>query len=138
MKPSKRPAKGRSRTSRPRRGPAKKEKERPDVERPAAPLVDQPGGGPRLSAGDVDADWQRAESTGEEAVGGSVATPDQDVVDEIGRALGVEQESEAEVTTSDEILRRRDRFRWHLDRDAEARERQAEEQRDAEKEEGAG
>jgi hypothetical protein len=65
-------------------------------------------------------------------VGGSVATPDQDVVDEIGRALGVEQESEAEVTTSDEILRRRDRFRWHLERDAEAQEREEEARRDAE------
>ncbi len=74
--------------------------------------------GPALSGGDVDADWQRAHDSGDEAVGGSVATPDQDVVDEIGRALGVEQESDAEVRTSDEILRRRDRFRWHLERDA--------------------
>ncbi|HET7876338.1 MAG TPA: DUF6335 family protein, partial [Methylomirabilota bacterium] len=32
------------------------------------------------SGGDVDADWQAAQSTGEETVGGSVATPDQDVV----------------------------------------------------------
>jgi hypothetical protein len=47
-----------------------------------------------------------------------VATPGQDVVDELGRALGVEQESDAEVRTSGEILRRRDRFRWHLERDA--------------------
>jgi CBS domain-containing protein len=37
---------------------------------------------PALSGGDVDADWQRAHDSGEEAVGGSVATPDQDVVDE--------------------------------------------------------
>jgi hypothetical protein len=51
-------------------------------------------------------------------VGGSVATPDQDVVDEIGHALGVEQASDAEVRTSDEILRNRDRFRWHLEREA--------------------
>jgi hypothetical protein len=80
----------------------------------------------------VDADWARAESSGEETVGGSVATPDQDVVDEIGRALGVEQESEAEVTTSDEILRRRDRFRWHLERDAETREREVEAREEAE------
>jgi hypothetical protein len=72
-----------------------------------------------LTGGDVDADQQRARDAGDEAVGGSVATPDQDVVDEIGRALGVEQASEDEVTTSEEILRRRDRFRWHLDRDAE-------------------
>jgi hypothetical protein len=73
---------------------------------------------PRLTAGDVDADWQGASATGEESVGGSVATPDQDVVDEIGRALGVEQAADAPVHTSDEILRARDRLRWHLERDA--------------------
>jgi len=56
----------------------------------------------------------------------------QDVVDEIGRALGVEQEPEAEVGTSEEILRRRDRFRWHLERDAETRERREEDRRDCE------
>jgi hypothetical protein len=39
-------------------------------------------------------------------------------VDEIGHALGVEQASDAEVRTSDEILRNRDRFRWHLEREA--------------------
>ena len=73
---------------------------------------------PRLTGGDVDADWTTAYSSGEESVGGSVATPDQDIVDEIGRALGVEQEADAPVRTSDEILRGRDRFRWHLERDA--------------------
>lgn len=73
---------------------------------------------PALSGGDVDADWMRAHLSGEEAVGGSVATPDQDVVDEIGRALGVEQAPDAEVLTSEEILRKRDRFRWHLEREA--------------------
>jgi len=73
---------------------------------------------PRLTGGDVDADWTAAYSSGEEAVGGSVATPDQDIVDEIGRALGVEQDADAPVRTSDEILRARDRFRWHLERDA--------------------
>ena len=74
--------------------------------------------GPVLTGGDLDADWMRAYSSGEEAVGGSVATPGQDVVDEIGRALGVEQESDAPVRTSGEILRERDRFRWHLEREA--------------------
>ena len=73
---------------------------------------------PRLTGGDIDADWQAAYSSGEESVGGSVATPDQDIVDEIGRALGVEQEADAPVRTSDEILRERDRFRWHLERNA--------------------
>jgi len=73
---------------------------------------------PRLTGGDIGADWQAAYSSGEESVGGSVATPDQDIVDEIGRALGVEQEIDAPVRASDEILRARDRLRWHLERDA--------------------
>jgi uncharacterized protein DUF6335 len=76
------------------------------------------GSSPLLTGGDVDADWQRAGSTGEEAVGGSAPTPDQDVVDEIGRALGVEQDSSAEVVTSGEILRARDRDYWRLEREA--------------------
>ena len=65
-----------------------------------------------LTGGDVDADWQRAWDSGDEAVGGSTATPDQDIVDEIGRALGVEQAPDAEVRTSREILSERDRHRW--------------------------
>lgn len=55
-----------------------------------------------LSGGDLDADWRRAHDGGDEAVGGSAATPDQDVVDEIGRALGVPQAEEAELLTSAE------------------------------------
>jgi hypothetical protein len=78
--------------------------------------------GPALSGGDLDADWRRAHDGGDEAVGGSVATPDQDVVDEIGRALGVAQDADAELRTSDETLRARDRFRWHLEREAADRE----------------
>jgi hypothetical protein len=74
--------------------------------------------GPGLTGGDLDADWMGAWSSGEEAVGGSVATPDQDVVDEIGHALGVDQPADAPVRTSGEILSERDRFRWHLEREA--------------------
>jgi hypothetical protein len=70
---------------------------------------------PVLTGGDVDADWVGAESAGDEAVGGSTATPDQDVVDELGRALGVEQDSDAEVQMSGDILRERDRLRWRLE-----------------------
>lgn len=81
-------------------------------------VASHPEGGPTLSGGDVDADWIGAYASGDEAVGGSVATPDQDVVDELGRALGVEQPADAEVWTSDEMLRRRDRLRWHLEREA--------------------
>lgn len=70
----------------------------------------------------MDADWLQAHLYGEEAVGGSAATPDQDVVDEIGRALGVEQGLDAEVRSFDEVMRWRDRRRWALEEDAAAEE----------------
>lgn len=73
---------------------------------------------PRLTGGDVDADWTQAHLSGEEAVGGSVATPDQDVVDELGRALGVEQDADAEVPDLDAVLRDRDRRRWQYEEEA--------------------
>jgi len=75
--------------------------------------------GPALSGGDVDADWQDAETSGEETVGGTVATPDQDVVDDIGRALGVEQSPSAPVIPMEDILHDRDRRRWELERRAD-------------------
>ena len=75
--------------------------------------------GPAASAGDMDADWQRAQSSGEEAVGGSVSTPDQDVVDEIGHALGVEQPMQAPLRSSGEILEDRDQRYWDLERRAD-------------------
>jgi hypothetical protein len=50
-------------------------------------------------------------------VGGSVVTPDQDVVDELARALGVEQDANAEVRTAGEILRERDAHRWQQESD---------------------
>ena len=80
---------------------------------------------PRLTGGDVDADWHGAYANGDEAVGGSTATPDQDVVDELGEALGVPQAQDAEVLTSGDILKARDRHRWHLERDAALREERA-------------
>jgi hypothetical protein len=69
---------------------------------------------PALTAGDVDADWSAAESSGDEAPGGDNPTPDQDVVDEIGRALGVEYDDDQELQGGDEIAER-DRHRWELD-----------------------
>jgi len=81
-------------------------------------VIEQHETGPAASAGDIDADWQRAQSSGEEAVGGSVSTPDQDVVDEIGHALGVEQAPQAPLRTTEEILEDRDRRYWDLERRA--------------------
>lgn len=71
---------------------------------------------PVLTGGDIDADWQEAEDSGEETPGGHVATPDQDNVDEIGRAVGMELQDNQELHTHAEILEKRDRHRWELDR----------------------
>lgn len=68
---------------------------------------------PALTAGDVDADWASAESIGDEAPGGDNPTPDQDVVDDIGRALGVEYDDDEELQGGAEI-EERDRHRWEL------------------------
>lgn len=69
---------------------------------------------PALTSGDVDADWESAEAIGDEAPGGDNPTPDQDVVDDIGRALGVEYEDDEELQGGAEISDR-DRHRWELD-----------------------
>jgi hypothetical protein len=69
---------------------------------------------PEITAGDVDADWQEAYSVGDEAPGGDNPTPDQDRVDDIGRALGIEYEDSEELKAADKITER-DRHRWELD-----------------------
>ncbi len=71
-------------------------------------------GGAAITAGDVDADWQSAESVGDEAPGGDNPTPDQDRVDDIGRALGVEYADDEELQGGAEIADR-DLNRWELD-----------------------
>ena len=82
---------------------------RSDQERAADALLrGEPAASPRLTGGDVDADWRRAASSGEEAVGGSVVTPDQDVVDELGEALGVPRAPEESFRPSSELLEARD------------------------------
>ena len=68
---------------------------------------------PKLSGGDLDADWQSANQAGEETVGGSVATPDQDRVDELGEAAGLTYEDD-EPLQGEEKIRERDRNRWEL------------------------
>ena len=77
-------------------------------------LASHTGDGPAITAGDVDANWEGAESVGDEAPGGDNPTPDQDVVDEIGRALGVEYDDDEELQGGDEIAAR-DHNRWELD-----------------------
>jgi hypothetical protein len=69
---------------------------------------------PAMTGGDVDADWEDAYAVGDEAPGGDNPTPDQDRVDDIGRALGIEYADNEELKAADKITER-DRHRWELD-----------------------
>ena len=69
---------------------------------------------PAMTGGDVDADWEDAYAVGDEAPGGDNPTPDQDRVDDIGKALGVTYDDNEELKGSDKIADR-DKHRWELD-----------------------
>jgi hypothetical protein len=69
---------------------------------------------PALTAGDVDADWESAATVGDETPGGDNPTPDQDIVDDIGRAVGVQYEDNEELKGEEKITKR-DKHRWELD-----------------------
>jgi Family of unknown function (DUF6335) len=60
----------------------------------------------------IDTYWQ--ETVGDEAVGGTVATPDKNVTEEIAKAVGLEMNDYAFLRTN-EILEHRDDARWELD-----------------------
>lgn len=70
--------------------------------------------GPELSGGDIDAAWSQAEGTAEETVGGETPTPDQDIVDDLGKAVGLEMDDKTPLWTS-EVLELRDDRRWELE-----------------------
>lgn len=72
------------------------------------------GTDPTLSGGDVDARWEDAESGGDETVGGSTATPGQNDVEAMGRALGITY-ADDEVLSPGEKESDRDAHRWELD-----------------------
>lgn len=66
----------------------------------------------RLSGGDLDVTMD-AGSSGDETVGGSNPTPDQDTVDELGEAVGLTFENSEEL--AGEKVYDRDTHRWELD-----------------------
>ena len=83
------------------------------AERLAEKLRQHPESSPLLAGGDVDAAWEE-DDVGEELVGGDNPTPDQDVVDELGAAMGISY-GEGEGLHTTEKLEERDRKRWELD-----------------------
>src|SRR5690349_12547816 len=70
--------------------------------------------GPSLSGGDIDARWEDADSSGDEAVSGSVATPEQNDTEELGSAVGIAYNADEELKVG-EKERSRDKHRWELD-----------------------
>jgi hypothetical protein len=69
---------------------------------------------PEITGGDVDAYWQEEDTVGDEAVGGTAPTPDQNVTDDLGKAVGLSMNDQTFLHTHD-ILERRDDSRWELD-----------------------
>lgn len=80
-----------------------------------APHVDEiPHEDETIQAGDPDDDVLENEYAGENLPGGSAPTPDQNLVDEIGRAYGLAEEDNGPLHASAEIMERRDRHRSEL------------------------
>src|SRR6476660_2867312 len=80
----------------------------------AESLQEHPGMTPAITGGDVDANWENAYFSGDEAPGGDNPTPDQEDVDDMGKALGVEYQDNEELQGSDKVVKR-DAHRWELD-----------------------
>lgn len=74
---------------------------------------DRMASGAPTAGGDIDALGEQAKVVGEEAVGGTTPTPDQDNVDDIAESMGVEMAAGEPVEVTEEVLER-DRQRWEL------------------------
>ena len=77
-------------------------------------LREHPNTDPGLSGGDIDAQWEMAESQGDEAAAGSAPTPEQNDVEEFAGAIGINYADDEELKVG-EKERERDRKRWELD-----------------------
>jgi len=67
-----------------------------------------------VSGGDLDVNQYQAEVEGDEAVGGTTPTPDQNVTEYIEKAVGLEMDDRSFLRTND-ILEQRDDQRYELD-----------------------
>lgn len=67
-----------------------------------------------VTGGDIDSNQYQAEVEGDEAVGGTTPTPDQNVTEYIEKAVGLEMDDRSFLRTND-ILEQRDDQRAELD-----------------------
>ena len=77
-------------------------------------LANDPLADPTITGGDVDAQWEGAQFSGDESAVSSMTTPEQNVVDDIGAAMGVTYQDNEELKFG-EKERSRDHKRWELD-----------------------
>ncbi len=80
----------------------------------ARTLEDLAGSDSSATGGDIDTDQYLAEVSGEEAVGGTTSTPEQNIVDDLARSAGVEIDDKRTLHIS-EMVEKRDDQRWELD-----------------------
>lgn len=69
---------------------------------------------PAPTGGDLDVNKYQSKVVGEEAVGGTTPTPDQNNVDQIAASVGVERNDFEEIQIM-EKMEERDKHRWQLD-----------------------
>ena len=81
------------------------------------PVNNRMASGDPPTAGDPDAMSEQAKVVGEEAIGGTTPTPDQNNVDDIAAAVGIDTQAEQPVGVKDE-MDRRDEQRFELDPDS--------------------
>lgn len=81
------------------------------TQRPRGRAAEMPHEDELLQAGDPNVDPLETAMVGDEAPGGDMTTPDQDRVDDIGRAYGLSDVDSGELHATAEVLAARDRRR---------------------------
>ena len=80
---------------------------------PSSLNMDRHGSAARTGRAEI-AEQLRERHGMEDVTGGDNPTPDQDIVDDIGKALGVQYEDNEELKSGDKLAER-DKHRWELD-----------------------
>lgn len=80
-------------------------------------LIDFHTSSPAASGGDIDAEWEEAEDTGDETVFGHNPTPDQSNVEENAHAMGIDFKDD-EVLDFVEKIEARDENRFELEEES--------------------
>jgi hypothetical protein len=92
-----------------------------DPELLAQRLQNNTAASPADAGGDVDADWEDVNDAGSESIAGDSPTPDQSLVEENAKAMGVSFEDNEELDFLDKI-EKRDRDRFELEEQSKTRE----------------